>query len=139
MRAAPSRWLDQPALPLQIGYSTYLPRKGSSWLYLAAWLTHYLRNIVGRDVRATTPENLCGEALRWALVGRRRGNCYDNAELFWRHRKAELRAGESFPGLAEARLEISPHIASYNAKRHRSVPAYHSPHYFKNTPHLCPA
>ncbi len=44
-----------------------------------------------------------------------RGNCYDNAhaESFWSHFKAELLDGGSFPGLAEAKLEISHHIAYY--------------------------
>ncbi|SFQ62156.1 IS3 family transposase [Hymenobacter arizonensis] len=43
----------------------------------------------------------------------RRGNCYDNAhaESFWSRFKAESLAGGSFPGLAEAKLEISHHIA----------------------------
>ena len=42
-----------------------------------------------------------------------RGNCYDNAhaESFWSRFKAELFDGGSFPGLAEAKLEISHHIA----------------------------
>ena len=47
-----------------------------------------------------------------------RGNCYDNAhaELFWSSFKAELLDGGRFPGLAEAKLEISHHIAYYNAE-----------------------
>ena len=47
----------------------------------------------------------------------RRSNCYDNAlaESFWSRFKAELLDGGYFPGLAEAKLEISHHIAYYNA------------------------
>jgi putative transposase len=47
----------------------------------------------------------------------RRGNCYDNAhaESFWSRFKAELLDGGYFPGLVEAKLEISCHIAYYNA------------------------
>ncbi|WP_324680086.1 integrase core domain-containing protein [Hymenobacter sp. GOD-10R] len=43
----------------------------------------------------------------------RRGNCYNNAhgESFWSRFKAELLDGGSFPGSAEAKLEISHHIA----------------------------
>ncbi|GAB3858082.1 hypothetical protein GCM10028822_32810 [Hymenobacter terrigena] len=43
----------------------------------------------------------------------RRGNCYDNAhaESFKSRFKAELLDGGSFPGLAEAKLEISHLIA----------------------------
>jgi len=43
----------------------------------------------------------------------RRGNCYDNAHTksFWSCFKAELLDSGSFPGLAEAKLEISHHIA----------------------------
>lgn len=54
----------------------------------------------------------------------RRGNCYDDAhaESFWSRFKAELLDGGSFPGLAEARLEISHHIAYYNAERRHSLP-----------------
>lgn len=49
----------------------------------------------------------------------RRGNCYDNAhaQSFWGRFKAEQLDGGSFPGLAEAKLEISHHIAYYNAER----------------------
>jgi putative transposase len=48
----------------------------------------------------------------------RRNNCCDNphAESFWSRLKAELLDGGYFPGLVEARLEISHHIAYYNAK-----------------------
>jgi putative transposase len=72
----------------------------------------------------------------------RRGNCYDNAhaESFWSRFKAELLDGGSFPGLAEAKLEISHHIAYYNAERRHS---YLAPNLFETqlqtTSQLCPA
>ncbi|WP_167852007.1 IS3 family transposase [Hymenobacter elongatus] len=75
----------------------------------------------------------------------RRGNCYDNAhaESFWSRFKAELLDGGSFPGLAEAKLEISHHIAYYNAERRHSALGYHSPNHFETqlltTSQLCPA
>ena len=80
----------------------------------------------------------------------RRGNCYDNAlpgtthaESFWSRFKAELPDGGHFPGLAEAKLEISHHIAYYNAEPRHSSLNYQSPNHFKNnlqtTPQLCPA
>ena len=75
----------------------------------------------------------------------RRGNCYDNAhaESFWSRFKAELLDGGSFPGLTEARLEISHHIAYYNAERRHSALGYCSPNHFesqlKTTSQLCPA
>ena len=75
----------------------------------------------------------------------RRGNCYDNAhaEFFWSRFKAALLDGGSFPGLAEANLEISHHIACYNAERRHSALGYHSPNHFetqlKNTSQLCAA
>ena len=75
----------------------------------------------------------------------RRGNCYDNAhaESFWSRFKAELLDGGSFPGLAEARLEISHHIAYYNAERRHSALGYRSPNHFEihlqTTSQLCPA
>jgi len=75
----------------------------------------------------------------------RRGNCYDNAhaESFWSRFKAELLDGGSFPGLAEAKLEISHHIAYYNAERRHSSLGYHSPNHFETqlqtTPQFCPA
>jgi transposase InsO family protein len=74
-----------------------------------------------------------------------RGNCYDNAhaESFWSRLKAELLDGGSFPGLAEARLEISHHIAYYNAERCHSALSYCSPDHFethlRTTSQLCPA
>ena len=75
----------------------------------------------------------------------RRGNCYDNAhaESFWSRFKAELLDGGSFPGLAGAKLEISHHIAYYNAERRHSALGYQSPNpfetQFKTTSQLCPA
>ena len=80
----------------------------------------------------------------------RRGNCYGNAlpgtthaESFWSRFKAELLDGGSFPGLAEAKLEISHHVAYYNAERRHSALGYHSPNHFetqfKTPSQLCPA
>ncbi|WP_175471021.1 IS3 family transposase [Hymenobacter psychrophilus] len=75
----------------------------------------------------------------------RRGNCYDNAhaESFWSRFKAELLDGGSFPGLADAKLEISPHIAYYNAERRHSALNYQSPNHFETQlqtmSQLCPA
>ena len=80
----------------------------------------------------------------------RRGECYDNALLgtthadsVWSRFKAELFDGGSFPGLAEARLEISHHIAYYNAERRHSVLGYQPPNHFetqfKTPSQLCPA
>ena len=75
----------------------------------------------------------------------RRGNCYDNAhaESFWSRFKAELLDGGSFPGLAEATLEISHHVAYYNAERRHSALDYQSPNHFEThlqtTSQLCPA
>ena len=75
--------------------------------------------------------------LPWALVAKhgaqqsrsRRGNCYDkaHAESFWSRFKAELLDGGSFPGLAEAKLEISHYIAYYNAERRHSALGYQAP------------
>jgi putative transposase len=45
----------------------YLPRQVGGWLYLAVWLDHCSRKVVGWDVR----EDLVSEALRRALVVRR--------------------------------------------------------------------
>jgi transposase InsO family protein len=63
----------------------------------------------------------------------RRGNCYDNAhaESFWSRVKAELLDGGSFPGLTEAKLEISHHIAYYNAERRHSALGYLAPNHFE--------
>jgi transposase InsO family protein len=75
----------------------------------------------------------------------RRGNCYDNAhaESLWSRFKAELLDGGSFPGLTEAKLEISHHIAYYNAERRHSALGYLAPNHFEThfqtTSHLCPA
>ena len=80
----------------------------------------------------------------------RRGNCCDNAlpgtthaESFWSRFKAELLDGGSFPGLAKAKLEISHHVACYNAERRHSALGYQSPNHFetqfKTTSQLCPA
>ncbi|UPL50187.1 IS3 family transposase [Hymenobacter sublimis] len=75
----------------------------------------------------------------------RRGNCYDNehAESFWSRFKAKLLDGGSFPGLTEAKLEISHHIAYYNAERRHSALDYCSPNHFEThlqtTSQLCPA
>ncbi|UOQ64836.1 IS3 family transposase [Hymenobacter volaticus] len=74
-----------------------------------------------------------------------RGNCYDNAhaESFWSRLKTELLDGGSFPGLAEARLEISHYIAYYNAERRHSALGYRTPNYFETqlqtTSPFCPA
>ena len=75
----------------------------------------------------------------------RQGSCYDNshAESFWSRFKAELLDGGGFPNLAEAKLEISHHIAYYNAERRHSALGYHSPNHFEAhlqiTSQLCPA
>ena len=75
----------------------------------------------------------------------RRGNFYDNAhaESFWSRFKTELLDGGHFPGLTEAKLEISHHIAYYNAERRHSALGYRSPNHFetqfKTTSQLCPA
>jgi putative transposase len=75
----------------------------------------------------------------------RRGNCYDNAhaESFWSRFKAELLDGGHFPSLVEARLEISHHIAYYNAERRHSALGYLAPNHFETqlqtTSQLCPA
>ena len=56
----------------------------------------------------------------------RRGNCCDNAhaESFWSRFQAELLDGGRLPGLAEAKLEISHHIAYFNAERRHSALGY---------------
>ena len=75
----------------------------------------------------------------------RRGNCHDNAhaESFWSRFKAELLDGGSFPGLTEARLEISHHISYYNAERRHSALGYQAPNHFEThlqtTSQKCPA
>jgi len=51
--------------------------------------------------------------------------------------------GGTFPGLAEARLEISHYIAYYNAERRHSALGYSTPNHFetqlKTMSQLCPA
>ena len=75
----------------------------------------------------------------------RRGNGYDNAhaESFWSRFKAELLDGGRFPGLIEAKLAISHHIAYYNAERRHSALGCHSPNHFEihlhTTSPFCPA
>ena len=71
----------------------------------------------------------------------RRGNCYDNAhaESFWSRSKVELLDGGHFPGLAEAKLEISHYIAYYNAERRHSALGYLALNHFETTSQLCPA
>ena len=75
----------------------------------------------------------------------RRGNCYDNAyaESFWSRLKTELLDGGHFPGLAEARLEISHYIAYYNTDRRHSALNYRTPNqfeiYLQAMSQLCPA
>jgi len=74
-----------------------------------------------------------------------RGNRYNNAhaESVWSRFKAELLDGGSFSGLAEAKLEVSYHIAYYNAERRYSALSYQSPNHFgtqlQTTSQLCPA
>jgi putative transposase len=66
--------LGQPAptAPNQawVGGSTYLPKQGGGWLYLATWLDRYSRKVVGWDVRESMPADLVSEALRHALAVR---------------------------------------------------------------------
>ncbi len=184
VRAAPNRLPGQPApttpdhpRPGVGGDSTYLPKQGGGWRYLAVWLDRCSRKIVGRDVRETKPEALVSEALRRPPAGplvhseqgsqysatafkdllarhgaqqhgaqqsrSRRGNGYDNAESFWSRSKAELLDGGQFPNLAEARLEISYHVAYYNAERRHSALGYPAPNHFEThlqtTSQRCPA
>ena len=51
--------------------STYLPRQGGGWLYLATWLYRCSRKVVGWQVRETMAQELVSEALRRALAVRR--------------------------------------------------------------------
>ncbi|WBA43950.1 IS3 family transposase [Hymenobacter canadensis] len=44
---------------------------------------------------------------------------------------AELLNGGCFPNLAEAKLEISHHIAYYNAERRHSALSYGAPNHFE--------
>ena len=66
-----------------------------------------------------------------------------HTESFWSRFKVELLDGGSFPGLTETRLEISHHIAYYNAERRHSALGYLAPNHFKTqlqtTSQLCPA
>jgi transposase InsO family protein len=74
VRAVPNLLLGQPApsAPNQVwvGDSTYLPKQGGGWLYLATWLDRYSRKVVGWNVRDSMPEALVSEALRRALAVR---------------------------------------------------------------------
>ena len=62
---------------------------------------------------------------------------------FWSRSKDELRDGGSFPGLAEAKLKFSHHIACYNAERRRSTLGYQSHNHFEThlqtTSQICPS
>jgi len=80
----------------------------------------------------------------------RRGDCYDNAlaESFWGRFKAGLLQSrtarrQELPDLASAKLEISHHIAYYNAERSHSSLGCRSPNHFEKqlqtTSQLCPA
>ena len=76
------------------------------------WAGLIVRSDQGSQYSATRFKELL--ARHGAVQSMRRcGNCYDNAhpESFWSRFKAELLDGGSFPGLAEARLEISHHTA----------------------------
>ena len=122
---------------------------------------------MGGDLRGTTPKGLVSGALAGGagqgsqhtaarfkhLLARpgavqsrsRHGNRYDNtrAESFWDRFKTGLLAGGSFPGLAEARLEVTPYLAHYNAERQHPVRGYQSLNRFEThiptTSQLCPA
>lgn len=48
-------------------------------------------------------------------------------ESFWSRFKAKLPYGSSLPGMAEAKLEISHHVAYYTAKRRHSALSYRRP------------
>ena len=75
----------------------------------------------------------------------RRSDCYDSVhtESFWSSFKTELLDGGNFPGLSEAKLEISHHIVYYNAERRHLALGYLAPNYFeihlRITSRLCPA
>ena len=98
----------------------------------------------GRQHSATRCKDLLGKHGAQQSMSRR-GNCCDNAhaESFWSRFKAELLDGGHFPGLEEAKLEISHHIAYYNAERRHSARAHRSPNrfetQFQTTSHGCPA
>ena len=110
----------------------YLPRQGGGWLYLVVWFDRCSRKVVGWDVRETTPEDLVAKYAALQSISRR-GNCYDNAhaESFWSRSKVELLDGGHFPGLAEAKLEISHYIAYYNAERRHSALGYLALNHFE--------
>ena len=78
-------------------------------------------------------------------IRNRGGNCYDNAHAksFSNRYNLKLLGGVSSPGSAEANLEISHHIAFYNAERRHSVLAYQSLNrfetQFQTTSQFCPA
>ena len=76
------------------------------------------------------------------------GNCYDNAlpdtthaESFWSHFRTTR--WRQLPRTDETKLEISHHIACYNAERYYSALGYLAPNYFEAqlqiTSQLCPA
>ena len=98
----------------------------------------------GSRYTATRFKNLLGRH-RDVQSMSRRGNCYDNAhaESFWSRFKAELLDGGSLAGLAEAKLEISHHIAYYNAESFHSSLGYLAPNHFEihlqTTSQFCPA
>ena len=75
----------------------------------------------------------------------RRGNCYDNVhtEFFGAALKPNCSMAAAFLDLTEARLEISHHVAYYNAKRRHSALGYLAPNHFETclqtTSPLCPA
>lgn len=61
-----------------------------------------------------------------------RSNCHDNAhaDSFRSRFEAELLDSGSLPGLAETKLEISHHIAYYNAEGRHSSLGYLVPNHF---------
>lgn len=69
----------------------------------------------------------------------RRGICYGNApaEWLWSCFKAELLDGSYFPNLEDPKLEISHHVAYYNAERRyiaecrHSALGYRAPNHFE--------
>ncbi|GAA4367891.1 hypothetical protein GCM10023185_40160 [Hymenobacter saemangeumensis] len=73
----------------------------------------------------------------------RRSKCYANshAEPFWSHFKVKLLDGGHFHDLAEAKLEVSHHIACNNAERRHSALDYLALNQFviqlNNTSLLC--
>ena len=63
----------------------------------------------------------------------RQGNCDDNAhaESFWSRFNAELLGGDSFTGLAEAKLKISHNNGYNNTESRQSALDYQAPNHFK--------